>query len=357
MKTPFVIFDFIRRKVAGPVLVPTLLLSLSAVALHAQEGPEVFNKLCVNCHKDGSPTQAPLPEVLRKMPWQVILSALQDGKMKTIAAGLNDGQRMAVAKFLGTEGAEGMSQSATCSSPMGLMKNAPSWNGYGIDPTNTRFQSGDAAGLTADSVPKLKLKWAFGFPGVTTSFGTPTVYGGRVMMGSADGNVYSLDAKSGCIRWNFKASEGVRAGLVVSPDGDTTYLADLHAFVYAVKTETGELIWKKQLDDHPLAIITGTPKLVDGTLYVAVSGGEEEVAAGNPMYKCCTLRGSMVALDVKNGGEQLWKTYIIPDAPETARSHFHWDGNVGTLRFFAVVHAHDRYAEVAALHRYGRQLP
>jgi polyvinyl alcohol dehydrogenase (cytochrome) len=311
LKTKFVTFRHLRS-----IVVPTLLLCVASVAVHAQEGAEVFNKLCVNCHKDGSPTQAPLPDVLRKMPWQVILSALQDGKMKTIAAGLNDGQRLAVAKFLGTEGAEGMAQTAYCSAPAPLMKNAPSWNAYGIDLSNSRYQSAEAAGLTADTVPRLKLKWAFGFPGVTTSFGTPTVYGGRVMMGSADGNVYSLDAKTGCIRWNFKAAEGVRAGLTVSPDGDTTYFADLHAFVYAVKTATGELIWKKQLDDHPLAIITGTPKLVDGVLYVAVSGGEEEVAAGNPMYKCCTLRGSMVALDTKNGGEQLWKTYIIPDPPK-----------------------------------------
>jgi len=161
VKTKSVIFHHL--------LAPALLLCFSATFVHAQEGAEVFNKLCVNCHKDGSPTQAPLPDVLRKMPWQTILSALQDGKMKTIAAGLNDGQRLAVAKFLGTEGAEGMAQSATCSTPAPLMKNAPSWNAYGIDLANSRFQSAEAAGLSAATVPKLKLKWAFGFPGVTTS--------------------------------------------------------------------------------------------------------------------------------------------------------------------------------------------
>lgn len=310
MKTKSIVFALFRQ-----VLVAALFLGAGSVAVHAQEGTEVFNKLCVNCHKEGSPTQAPLPDVLRKMPWQTILSALEEGKMKTIAAGLSDAQRLAVAKFLGTEGVQGMPQTAYCSMPAPLVKNAPSWTSYGIDPANSRYQSAEAAGLTPDTVPKLRLKWAFGFPGVTTSFGTPTVYGGRVMTGSADGNVYSLDAKTGCIRWIFKASEGVRAGLTISPDGDTTYLADLHAFVYAVKTETGELIWKTHVDDHPLAVVTGTPKLVEGTLYVPVSGGEEEVAAGNPMYKCCTLRGSMVALNAKDGS-QIWKTYTIPEAPK-----------------------------------------
>ena len=85
-------------------------------------------------------------------------------------------------------------------------------------------------------------------------------------------------------------------------------MADLHAYVYALQTETGELLWKQHLDDHPLAIITGAPRLVDGKLYVPISAGEEEVNAGDPMYKCCTLRGSMVSLDAKDG-KILWKTY------------------------------------------------
>jgi polyvinyl alcohol dehydrogenase (cytochrome) len=37
-------------------------------------------------------------------------------------------------------------------------------------------------------------------------------------------------------------------------------------------------------------------------------------------YPCCTFRGSMTALDAKNG-KQIWKTYIIPDPPKpTAKS-------------------------------------
>ena len=38
------------------------------------------------------------------------------------------------------------------------------WNGWGVD-ANSRFQP--QPGLAAADVPKLKLKWAFGFPGET----------------------------------------------------------------------------------------------------------------------------------------------------------------------------------------------
>jgi len=53
----------------------------------------------------------------------------------------------------------------------------PSWNGWGVDASNARFQPEKAAQLTAAQVPKLKLKWAFGFPGVRSVLGAPVVSG------------------------------------------------------------------------------------------------------------------------------------------------------------------------------------
>ena len=277
-----------------------------------RDGAAVFQTVCSNCHKEGSTTQAPLPDVLRKMPAQAILTALESGKMQTIGKGLSASERTSVAKYLGVAGVESIPQSAHCSSDAPLAKNAPSWNGWGIDPANSRFQSAKAAGLTAADVPKLKLKWAFGYPGVTTSFGTPTVYGGRVFVGAADGTVFSLNAQSGCIYWMYKATEGVRTGPVISSDGKIAYLSDLHAWVHAVNTETGAMIWKTHVDDDAETTISGTPKLAGNRLYVPVSAGEESIAAADPKYACCKGRGSLVALDAKTG-KQIWKTYTISE--------------------------------------------
>jgi polyvinyl alcohol dehydrogenase (cytochrome) len=57
------------------------------------------------------------------------------------------------------------------------------------------------AQLAADDVPRLKLKWAFGFPGADRAVAQPTIMGGRIFVGSLPGKVYSLDAKSGCTYW------------------------------------------------------------------------------------------------------------------------------------------------------------
>src|SRR5258708_15927843 len=111
----------------------TVFFTMFGGVARAQEGEAVFNKLCVNCHKDGSPTQAPLPDVLRKMSSESILETLENGKMKAMAAGLSAADRMAVAKFLGTAASETIPQSAYCSSPAPVIVNAASWIGWGID--------------------------------------------------------------------------------------------------------------------------------------------------------------------------------------------------------------------------------
>ncbi len=92
---------------------------------------------------------------------------------------------------------------------------SPAWRGWSPSVTNTRFQSAQQAGLTAEQVPKLSLKWAFGFPDATSAWSQPTIAGGRVFVGSQNGTVYALDAKSGCIHWTFTAKSGVRTALVV----------------------------------------------------------------------------------------------------------------------------------------------
>ena len=287
-------------------------LLLAAGVTYAEDGAALFQSKCSVCHASGAATQAPLPAALRHMPWQAILTTLESGKMKAQGAMLSAADREAVAKYLGSTTTEAIPRSAYCSASAAPVSNGPAWNGWGVDPVNSRFQTSQAAGLTRDGVPKLKLKWAFGFPGATTAFATPTVSGGKLFVGSAAGTVYSLNAKTGCIYWTYQAAEGVRNAILISSNGQTAYFGDLHANVYALDSSTGAVRWKAHVEEHPYATITGTPKLDGGRLYVPVSGGEEEVSAGNPAFVCCKFRGSLVALDAETG-RHIWKTYTIAE--------------------------------------------
>ena len=193
---------------------------------------------------------------------------------------------------------------------------APQWNGWGVDPEQSRFQPAAMAQLAAADVPRLKLKWAFGFPDASFAFAQPTVIGGRVFIGSQAGRVYSLDASTGCTYWEFDAGALVRAAITVgqNPAGWTVYVGDRHANMHALDAMTGKVLWTKRVDDHPAARITGAPLLVGTTLFVPLSS-TEEVMATNSKYSCCTFRGSVVALEASTG-KTLWKSYTIPEEPK-----------------------------------------
>jgi polyvinyl alcohol dehydrogenase (cytochrome) len=174
-----------------------------------------------------------------------------------------------------------------------------------------RFQPADMARLDPSDLGRLKLKWAFGFPGATRAVAQPTVFGGRVFVGSPNGKVYSLDAKSGCTYWEFAAGKGVRSAIVIGPHGDgwAAYFGDLGAKAHSIDALTGKELWTTRVDDHPASVITGSPTLVGTTLFVPVSSYEEATGA-NPSYQCCSFRGSLVALDT-TAGKVLWKAYTI----------------------------------------------
>lgn len=195
---------------------------------------------------------------------------------------------------------------------------APAWNGWGPDGSNARFQPEKAAQLPVARVPRLKLKWAFGFAGVKSVMGAPVVVGGGVFLGVDNGSVYSLDAATGCEHWVFRADAGVRSAVTVERVGtrSAAFFGDLKANAYAVDAATGELLWKVHVDDHPSARVTAAPKVFEGRVYIGVASGEEG-AGVNPKYACCTFRGSVVALEYATG-RQLWKTYIIAGEPKPA---------------------------------------
>ncbi|MBI3548616.1 MAG: PQQ-binding-like beta-propeller repeat protein [Elusimicrobia bacterium] len=201
----------------------------------------------------------------------------------------------------------------------------PSWNGWSPDSSNSRFQAAAAAALDADKTKRLKLKWAFGFPKASEAWAQPTVVGGRVLTGSADGTVYALDAKSGCVHWTFKADAGVRGAVNIGEidaggrKRPAAFFGDVRGTVYAVDAATGERLWHRRVEAHPFAKLTGSLRLHGGRLYVPVSS-TEEAAAQDLAYECCTFRGSVVALDARDG-TQVWKSHAITEAPGPVRKN------------------------------------
>ncbi len=289
------------------------------------DGKALFEKNCTICHKPGADNRTPLPEALQRLPNRAIVVALESGSMKAQGAALTIAERQAIADFLVPKTAASIEPARTNTCPAGAkpLANLNGWNGWGADLVNTRMQSEKEGGIRAADVPKLKVKWAFGFPDAASVFGQPTVAGGRLFFGSGNGTIYSLDANTGCVYWTYKAPFHVRSAITIVESGKgqfAAYFGDGQANVYALNAQTGELLWKVKIDDHKMAGITGSPKVYGGRVYVGVRSGGEEMVAANVKYPCCTFRGSLVAIDAATG-KQVWKTYTIPDPPAATRKN------------------------------------
>jgi len=296
-----------------------LLATLAATgAAQSPDGATIFASACVTCHDGAEGARAPKLEVLRQRSPEAILSALTAGGMRPQGARLTGAERRAVAEYVtgkafGSDITGASVGRCTSSPPFSDPDAAPSWTGWSPSLTNTRLQSTTQAGLRAEDVPRLSLKWAFGFPDATSAWSQPTIASGRLFVGSQNGTVYSLDAKSGCIYWTFTAKSGVRTALAFGRlrDAYAVYFGDTGANVYALDAATGRELWTRELDAHPHARITGSPSLYQGRLFVPVAS-IEETAASQQGYECCTFRGSLNALDAQTG-EVVWRTFMVPE--------------------------------------------
>ena len=313
-----------NRSALGPVVFTGLLaaaLTASPAAGQTPNGSALFDEHCASCHFGDVVPRALAMSTMRSLAPEAIVTALTTGAMREQGAELSAAEHRAVAEFVtgraiaaaGTDAEAG--RCATTDAWPGL-GSGPEWNGWGGGIRNRRFQTAEQAGLAANAIPRLTLTWAFGFPDAAAASAQPTVVGGRLFVGSQRGEVYALDAATGCTHWSYAAKSGVRSAMTVSRLADgrqAIYFGDSTANVYALDAATGALLWVVDVDDHEAARITGAPTYHGGRLYVPVSS-LEEVFAANPEYACCTFRGSVVALDAATG-QVAWKSYAIGETP------------------------------------------
>ncbi len=299
----------------------TLLSFCSPAGAMEPDAEQLYNTYCAQCH-EGQVKRAPIREVMSRLPAEMVLHSLSVGKMRMQGWMRTIAERRALSEWITGKKIKDTDDTVAgfCEDAPGefsIEDGAPQWNGWGVDHTNSRFQSAEAAGISADQVPNLKVKWVFGLP-MDFRVSQPTVVGGRVFIGSLQGRIYSLDAKTGCLYWSVKTDGGVRSTMVVdtlpgtSPPRSVVYVGDAAANMYALDARTGKELWKVDVDDHPLATITGTPKTHGNRLYVSTTA-LEEIAGSDPTYECCTFRGKIMALNRFNG-KLVWRAYMLDPA-------------------------------------------
>ncbi len=283
-------------------------------------GAALFGKHCASCHYGGV-YKAPHFSWLELMPARSLYGAMTQGVMRSQAATLSDEEKVQVVEYL-TQRRYDPAALAEASSPPLCSGDAARFDAgeaaHAVTPGHdtSRFIPQEVAGITAESLPSLELRWAFAFPDATRARSQPTAGMGAVYVGSQDGTVYAFDLETGCVRWTFQAAAEVRTGVVLerhSKDEASLYFGDIIANFYAVDAHSGELRWKRRMDEHPSATLTATPAVHSDRVYVPVSS-LEVIAAADAAYPCCSFRGKVVALE-QSSGEVAWTAFSIEEEP------------------------------------------
>ncbi len=95
-------------------------------------------------------------------------------------------------------------------------------------------------GVYNSSAPdQLSLRWAFKTGGPIVS--SPSVADGVVYVGSADRNLYAVEAATGRLRWKFDAHGDVNSSPAVA--NGLVYVVSLDGHLYAVDATTGKQRW------------------------------------------------------------------------------------------------------------------
>lgn len=313
-------------------LISLFALMSTSAALSETEGEEIgreaFEQNCIACHGSHPVPRALKREQLADLTPEHIYRVVTEGIMVIQGATLNEVQRRALSIYLsekpwGSEPSAPVEEKlAMCATQPPIADDAlerPNWNGWGLDLENTHSQPEEHARLDANDIKNLELRWAFGFPGATTIGAQPTVTENRLFVGSPTKGLYSLNPKTGCTYWKANLEGPVRAAPVLGKMDErwVLYVGDRKGFVYQLDAHTGEVLWKLLADEHPDVLITSSPVLHKGRLYLALAS-LEELSGGNMNYECCTFRGSIQAIDVATGTVD-WKTYVIPEEPEPTK--------------------------------------
>ena len=189
-------------------------------------GKRAFESACVGCHGEKPVPRAMSLAQMAELPPEKIVHAQTQGMMTLQASALTEVEKRALAIYVseipwGSVPEEHIEESLQrCESSPPLAANAldkAHWSGWGLDLDNSHFQPAEHAGLSGAGLAELELKWAFGFAGATTVSTQPAVAGGRIFLGSEQGGIYSLDARTGCAHWKFDTPAAYAAPCCSTP--------------------------------------------------------------------------------------------------------------------------------------------
>lgn len=187
---------------------------------------------------------------------------------------------------------------------------AGEWLSYGRDYDEQRFSP--LTQVNSDTVGKLGLAWFHDLDTARGQEATPLMHDGMLYVTTAWSKVLAFDAKTGALKWSYDPQvpretlvraccDAVNRGVALY--GGNAYVGTLDGRLVALDAKTGKVVWSHVVvPDQVNYSITGAPRVADGLVLIG-SGGAE--------YKA---RGYLAAFDWKTGKE-VWRFHTVPGNP------------------------------------------
>ncbi len=184
------------------------------------------------------------------------------------------------------------------------------WLSHGRTYSEQRFSPLDQ--INVSSVSDLALDWYFDLNDHNVVEATPIVVDGIMYVTEAMGKVFALDAKTGKQVWYFDPEvppetllkaccQPVNRGAAVA--NNKVFVGTLDGRLIAIDAKTGTKVWETVTTDPNQAYtITGAPRVVKNRVIIGNAGAEYDV------------RGYVSAYNVDTG-EMDWRFYTIPGDP------------------------------------------
>ncbi|MDA7428032.1 PQQ-dependent methanol/ethanol family dehydrogenase [Primorskyibacter aestuariivivens] len=162
--------------------------------------------------------------------------------------------------------------------------------------------------LNKDNVKNLVPAWAFSMGGEKQrgQETQPLVHDGVMYITGSYSRVYAIDVMTGKELWQYDARlpEGIlpccdviNRGAAIY--GDNIYFGTLDARIVALNKDTGDVVWRKKIDDYKAGYsYTAAPLIVNGLVVTGNSGGEFGIV------------GAVEARDAETG-DLVWKRPVI----------------------------------------------
>jgi PQQ-dependent dehydrogenase (methanol/ethanol family) len=188
---------------------------------------------------------------------------------------------------------------------------AANWMTYGGTYSEQHFST--LTQINKDNVAKLGLAWFADYDTNLTQAGTPLEIDGVMYVSTAWSKVYAFNALTGKTLWEYDPKtpgdwiRNVCCGIVnrgIAAWNGKIYLGTLDGRLVALDAKSGKVVWSVMtVDKKQHYSITVAPRVAKGKVLIGESGGEYGV------------RGYLSAYDAQTG-KMDWRFYTVPGDPK-----------------------------------------